>query len=212
MYAEDLENYKRDMDDLIHAHHTREKGNDNSMTVHSYGTLALMCPHCYSISKHHITIDGRVSITVDHTIKHNILPWMYCSYMDERECMQCGEYANKLIELDPNIADTISILNRKGFYTKFCCEGHGDDTQNCPYIYFQNKYLMDCYAHTIPITWYVDISDIRNGNFIIRSESANYEECLLDIYEWAKGLPFIKSFGNNGFVIIDESAFTEVIM
>lgn len=43
--------------------------------------------------------------------------------------------------LDPNITPMIAELNRKGYITKFCCEGHltndNEDEISCPYIMFK---------------------------------------------------------------------------
>lgn len=37
------------------------------------------------------------------------------------------EIIDNIIEVDEDIAKTISILNKKGYYTKFCCSGHLKD-------------------------------------------------------------------------------------
>lgn len=37
------------------------------------------------------------------------------------------EIINNVFEVDEDIADTILILNKKGYYTKFCCSGHVKD-------------------------------------------------------------------------------------
>ena len=37
------------------------------------------------------------------------------------------EIMNNIIEVDEAIAETISILNKKGYYTKYCCSGHVKD-------------------------------------------------------------------------------------
>lgn len=45
------------------------------------------------------------------------------------------EIVDNVFEVDEDIADTISILNKKGYYTKFCCSGHVKD----PRIYEMYK-------------------------------------------------------------------------
>ena len=37
------------------------------------------------------------------------------------------EIVDNVFEVDEDIADIISILNKKGYYTKFCCSGHAKD-------------------------------------------------------------------------------------
>ena len=187
MYAEDLENYKREMTPLLQAKHYHERVNENDMTIHSWGTMALMCPKCYHIEKYKLEINGKISISRNDQNPIDVLPNLCPIYANENDCPDCkSDY--RRIEVDPNIANTISILNKKGFYTVYCCEGHDKDPA---YIYFRHKHVMELYAHTIPITWFIDFDDLRHGKFIIRSESANYVEGMLDIYEWAKTLPDI---------------------
>ena len=46
---------------------------------------------------------------------------------------------NPLVDLDEAIADDISIMNRKGYYTDNCCAGHyvkGECARSHPYINF----------------------------------------------------------------------------
>lgn len=45
------------------------------------------------------------------------------------------EIVDNVFEVDEDIAGTISILNKKGYYTKFCCSGHVKD----PRIYEMYK-------------------------------------------------------------------------
>ena len=41
---------------------------------------------------------------------------------------RCNE--NGFCEIDDNIADAIAMLNKKGYYTAFCCSGHMDSGHN----------------------------------------------------------------------------------
>lgn len=205
MYTGDLENYKRRMYNYTFVEHQRNETIENSMVMHSYGTLALMCPRCYHIEKYNVTANGKISISQTNSTNTRVLPFIGISYYNDSACPECGNDNHDLIEIDPNIADTISILNRKGFHTAFCCEGHGDN-DTLAYIYFVRKYIMEKYIGTLPLTWYVDLDDIRRGHFIIRSESSNYVEAMLDIYEWAKSLPTL--IRNPGMMIcVDENCF-----
>lgn len=37
------------------------------------------------------------------------------------------EIIDNVFEVDEDIAETISLLNKKGYYTKYCCSGHAKD-------------------------------------------------------------------------------------
>lgn len=89
------------------------------------------------------------------------------------------EVIDNIIEVDEDIAETISVLNKKGYYTKFCCSGHAKDPRlyemynkknNVEYEdshlgYIINKYE-DSYDILMPYTFtavYIMFSD--NYNF-----------------------------------------------
>ena len=210
MYAGDLENYKRRMYNYTFVDHHREDAIENSMTMHMYGTLALMCPRCYHIEKYNVIANGKIAISPINSTNVQVSPFIRISHYNDGPCPECGNDNYDLIEIDPNIADTISILNRKGFHTAFCCEGHGD-YGTMGYIYFVRKYIMEKYIGTLPPTWYVDLDDIRREHFIIRSESSNYVEAMLDIYEWAKSLPtLIQNPGRR--IRVDENCFGDDVL
>lgn len=64
-----------------------------------------------------------------------------------RYCKCDSEYPLYLIHIDKNIQKHIQILNKKGYKTKFCCEGHN---KYC-YITFIDdyfsKYNIDCFPN-----------------------------------------------------------------
>ena len=61
------------------------------------------------------------------------------------------------IEIDSKLAFQISILNKKGYKTKFCCSGHALDEWVSSYIYFEDK------IDSCPEDWYID-----DDGYIIR--------------------------------------------
>lgn len=150
--------------------------------------LGLMCPYCYTynIVKFHQTSSILIEcddITLDYT--YILRLWKLCSVCDKER---------QLIQVDPNIVEAISIFNKKGYITDFCCEGHGDGSA---YILFKNHDI-DKYLYDLPITWYDDLMD-RKTYFgspkytirtCIRSDSCNYKEAMLDILEFASSLPY----------------------
>ena len=84
----------------------------------------------------------------DTLFKHNIFNnkehYNFCSkcnklYENKQFC-ECGNFIN-LTRIDKNIADIILELNKKGYKTSQCCEGHIEDEYFHPYIYF--SYLFD---------------------------------------------------------------------
>lgn len=84
----------------------------------------------------------------DTLFKHNILNnkehYNFCPkcnilYKNKMIC-KCGELIH-FVRIDKNIANIISELNKKGYKTSQCCEGHIEDSYFHPYIYF--SYLCD---------------------------------------------------------------------
>lgn len=170
-------------------------------TVSKSGEIGLMCPKCFGISSHTGTsaIGGLISqnykkevidtnkvdddgdlILEPDTVE--IIPDIkYMVY----QCPHCGNSVT-LIEVDPCIIQVVSILNKKGYLTNFSCEGH-NETSN-PYIYFSNKKQMEKYLHTIPTSWFLDLEDIKEGRFIIRTEFEQKNVAIYELLEWANGL------------------------
>lgn len=52
----------------------------------------------------------------------------------------------ELIEIDKDIVESISILNKKGYHTVFCCSGHiHENVSSRPYVIFDKNYYFDSY-------------------------------------------------------------------
>ena len=189
----DLENFKLYKSKFTN-HHNRRKGYRviNNISYKSY--LGLMCPFCYEFKiikinhSNYIAIDN--SCIEDEDIQtidaiYNLKLWHKCSNC-KREI--------ESIQIDPNLTKAISIFNKKGYFTEFCCEGHGDIN---PYILFRD-HTIDKYLYKLPITWYDDLADRKTyfGNALytlrtcIRSDKCNYKEAMLDILEFASSLPY----------------------
>lgn len=116
------------------------------------------------------------------------------------KCNKCGLVflVSSSNEIDKGIIETIALLNRKGYTTRFSCEGHDDwkywRKHPQAYIFFCERGLMRevVKEYPIPDSWFIDNSAI---GFILRS-SAKHKTRLDDIYKWAESLPQ-KTF--NGF-------------
>lgn len=135
---------------------------------HSYqeGEIVLMCPHCLHMETISVTIDNKVG-------RHNINDF-YTETKYHGDCPNCKEFT-EFECMDVNIAETIKILNSKGYYTAFSCEGHIEedvitclDTFSDPYIYFyfwkDSEILKE---HPLPETWKLDDNDIKAERFSI---------------------------------------------
>ena len=148
------------------------------LKIFKSGTIAYMCPHCYNI----IYMNGKTYSSISSS---NIDDF----YLNINLTFMCPFCENRVvgIELDPNIAEDISILNKKGYTTKYCCEGHISDHQyiTSPYIYFNNMHYD--IAKNLPKTWCVD-NDY--DGFIIRGDISNPKKKILeDLHKMVEKLP-----------------------
>lgn len=84
-------------------------------------------------------------------------------YSKYHKCTKCdfkNNYEEENIEIDSKLAFQISILNKKGYKTKFCCSGHALEDCVRTYIYFEDK------INSCPEDWYIDEGCIIRGNKI----------------------------------------------
>lgn len=172
------------------------------------GMMSYMCPHCYAIYDCRVSMDYCVHVEFDDMIEaDNVNLFHTPSFIGV--CKNCGE-ENKFITLDYGIAYQISNLNKKGYKTKFCCEGHMYDDENVTYekdkstadgyIYFETKDILK-YTHTLPLEWSLDLQWLKENKTMIRMNYENKIEGLRSIEEWIYTLPEI----NKPVTVIDES-------
>lgn len=115
-----------------------------------------MCPACYSlfnitIPKAKIDFEYTAQDTTDTLSIYNsslVDPTAYCDMLQlKHNCMRaylqlsqdgCGPF---LVQIDDRIAEAVSLFNKCGFYTSYCCQGHvyRDGSYSRPYIMFQIK-------------------------------------------------------------------------
>ena len=102
------------------------------------------------------------------------------------DCDKCGEV---VCEIDDLIVDTIIVLNRKGWTTKYCCSGHlnKDNGFVTTYIYFEKP------PKTHPQGFRKDRDCIRP---VVRDDAfvglQGYDILVKlnrNMYEWALKLP-----------------------
>ncbi len=114
-------------------------------------------------------------------------------------CPECGQEfkCSNIDILDPNITDAIAILNKRGYTTKFCCEGHGsknietNDGSDDSYIYFEEKEDEKVLkTNPLPDSWQIERNDMFSDRFIVRGKvDVNKEKKMNDIRNWALNLP-----------------------
>lgn len=101
--------------------------------------IGLMCPHCYCYvivradnrqriyhidgSRHPDAKPGQIELGTGKPVPDfKILPSRSYHWV----CPECGVDLDQVDHIDPNIVPIISLLNKKGYETEFCCEGHED--------------------------------------------------------------------------------------
>lgn len=130
--------------------------------------LKLMCPRCYSLYETEVCIYKSISINSESKY---IIVGNHSEYTYNGMCINCKSPV-QYIPVDYNIGDIISILNKKGYRTKFCCEGHRLD--DCGYILFEdtkyNKNILE-YAKMLPEEFFIDIKEYKGHvNNIVKDE------------------------------------------
>lgn len=97
-----------------------------------------------------------------------------------------------LIHIDINIQEHIRILNKKGYHTMYCCEGHSRNSNT--YISFADDYFKEI---SIPDEFKYDKKRrIITYTYSMKLTEEKMEELkrekLAILLKWCKGLPDIK--------------------
>ena len=146
---------------------------DTAYSINS--VTGYMCPNCFNIQHIMTNVVNNATVIFNDVTDEDISEIesnninLSVDYNLKCKCPVC-RYNRTHIKLDDNIADTIGILNIKGFYTIASSEGYKSFNGIIhPYITFNylsseysfnavskiEKYIED----TLPITWYVDRSN-----------------------------------------------------
>jgi len=138
--------------------------NNKSLRTKEKGKIGLMCPKC--LKMHYADINNCITIS-NKNIDTNVEYYM--------QCEECSSHT-KMIVIDYNIAEAIEILNKKGYFTVYCCEGHVEyDIEDnlyyyAPgYIYFlisYDKSILD--RNPLPTEWLIYEEEAECGIFVIR--------------------------------------------
>lgn len=203
---------EEDFVDAIHAERATKK------------FIGLMCPNCYE----HIILKSSTHNSVEYlknqkyteAVKHLILN---IEPLYTVTCPYCGDIIVTEDIIDPNMVEFISILNKKGYETKYSCEGHTEINRDFisyshPYILFKDKNLKDILKY-IPLQggWYLDTKYDRFSIYWKDSLCLEFEhskelikynntDIFLYLKRWIDCLPVITE--NQ---IIDESILTSQI-
>ena len=138
------------------------------------GLIGLLCPNC-------LNIENIINIDLSSTIDNISFMKDFCietSY--HGECHNCKEYV-EFECIDINMAQIVQILNSKGYYTAFSCEGHIEpdaithlDTFSPSYIYFyfwEDSEILKEYP--LPKTWHLPNDNIKSEIFSIYDNIIN---------------------------------------
>ena len=118
-------------------------------------------------------------------------------YKPKRTCKRCG---GLLVQIDEMLLPTISLLNKKGYRTAFCCSGHTYDLLSNPYMFFET-YI--CFENHVKLPNLPEgfnyTGDFYGGRFSISknifddwTDTYRQAEVLknnLKLLEWATELP-----------------------
>ena len=107
----------------IYKFHKREYVGPGRLWNEVCGYVGFICEHCYGPivvrTRKHLDMTYGENVPDDH--------YFWAKMIYSMNCPECGMPNEFDYELDPNMADPISRLNRKGFHTEFCCEGHNTE-------------------------------------------------------------------------------------
>ena len=158
------------------------------------GEAYYMCPRCTSVYK----ISGITERIPYYVFEDDKVEGVHL-FDFVFPCKTCGNLSNE--NIDPNIIREIAIMNRKGFVTHSCCEGHDDNTGPDFYIAFSvdRKYVgkMNDIIKQIPEEWELSKRGFRS--YVLRVKLTN----------WYIGLEFEKDGTFKFDSMISEDEYTK---
>lgn len=107
---------------------------------------------------------------------------------------ECPRYPQSLLQIDKGIQPAVRMLNRKGYATTGCCEGHyKPDGHATTYICFLENYP-GLHAVPLPTGFTFDPGKIGIVHVYPMGESeqqftASHVSRLIDLHHWVQSLP-----------------------
>lgn len=161
------------------------------------GPIAVICPKCFKT--HILNLQLSVNLTHSNSKKKNLI--FYRPII--RLVCDCSHEINSYDLIDPNIAPIIAILNKKKYYTLYCCEGHyenfllnnnDDEVEGYTraYIIFAypiNDEILDKFP--IPAPWIISTDDSKFIIYCNEDVSNHYDikDKIRPLRKWANSLP-----------------------
>lgn len=149
--------YSRHSKTGAYSMHSRHSVSDVCITYkRGHSEFGFMCSECFQLkfAKSNTSVDINI---FDDTAPNFISfePTVNIRYF-AKKCPFCNTADAEFIKLDPHIANVVTSLNQKGYFTMFSCEGHMmDNTCKSTYIIFESNDLLD-YESFLPLSWGVD--------------------------------------------------------
>ena len=121
-----------------------------------------------------------------------------------RSGIYCKECGGELVEIDENFIEAIILLNKKGYYTRFCCAGHPNTKDvHQSYIMFEDgsllPYLPKGYLYDKDRHTHIDRSECDDRGLSIRIEFEERDDLFklqkeilenaINVLDWAMSLP-----------------------
>ena len=170
----------------------KARGGMIANNAYKNGYMGLMCGNCFKGFVTKISFNSNISISKVPYFYFNTEegeePLLFTEINYSIQCPYCKKNKFTMIEIDPNILEIIQKLNNKGYYTKFCCEGHSkkEAMSATPYVMFMCK-LPEYILNTLPISWYIDKQ--LTSSTTIRSDIDQKYLALAELLDWADSLP-----------------------
>lgn len=150
------------------------------------GELAFVCPECSSIHYAGVKISAQLFDLNSGTDSLEINVKIKC-----RDCHKTF-VTNLSKALDPDIAQFIVALNKKGYKTTYSCQGHiyKSGEESLSYVTFEESLSKDKLSE-LPATWRADPIDTLTTGTTIRSSISKYglSTVMEDLGKWINKLP-----------------------
>lgn len=128
----------------------------------------LMCPNCLEL------LDVYTEVGIRH---ENEFPLHLSMCNVEYDCPDCQSHVLG-IQLDKEIADTVSFLNKKGYKTLWSCWGHDNENEKEAYIVFEESF--ENFIRAYPFIREYFVSDDEKGMHY------KYQKFIANNNRWVK--------------------------